>query len=142
MMDDFITNLESIYLSLKNINWLLLSVFLFGGIIRNGTPYLFVSLGECVTERAGRVNLGLEGTLFMGAMSGYGVSYLVASSNILPEAYILSFNVWGDLSFYYEFQLASWLGFSPLGLSVFFSESSMDFCAICRASISWPWASP
>ena len=36
---------------------------------------LFVSLGECITEKSGRVNLGLEGTLVMGAMTGYGVSY-------------------------------------------------------------------
>lgn len=50
-----------------------------GGSIRVGTPFLFVSLGECITERAGRVNLGLEGTLVMGAMSGYAVSYLTGS---------------------------------------------------------------
>ena len=43
------------------------------------TPFLFVSLGECITERSGRINLGLEGTLVMGAMSGYGVSYLTGS---------------------------------------------------------------
>ena len=36
----------------------------------------YVSLGECMTERSGRVNLGLEGTLVMGAMTGYAVSYL------------------------------------------------------------------
>ena len=63
----------------------LLLVFLFGGIIRVGTPYLYVSLGECVTERAGRVNLGLEGTLFMGAMAGYGVSYLSADYGLAPS---------------------------------------------------------
>src|SRR5437868_10122787 len=51
----------------------------FGGAIRVSTPFLFVSLGECITERSGRVNLGLEGTLVMGAMSGYGVSYLTGS---------------------------------------------------------------
>jgi ABC-type uncharacterized transport system permease subunit len=45
-----------------------------GGAIRVSTPFLFVSLGECLTELSGRVNLGLEGTLVMGAMSGYGVS--------------------------------------------------------------------
>ena len=49
---------------------------IFGGAIRVGTPYLFVSLGECITEKSGRVNLGLEGTLVMGAMTGFGVSYL------------------------------------------------------------------
>jgi simple sugar transport system permease protein len=47
-----------------------------GGAIRVSTPYLFVSLGETLTEKGGRVNLGLEGILVMGAMSGYGVAYL------------------------------------------------------------------
>src|SRR5271157_2072581 len=52
---------------------------LFGGAIRASTPFLFVSLGECITEKSGRINLGLEGTLVMGAMSGYAVSYLSGS---------------------------------------------------------------
>jgi general nucleoside transport system permease protein len=56
-----------------------LPIAVFGGAIRVGTPYLFVSLGECLTEKAGRVNLGLEGTLMMGAMAGYGVSYKTGS---------------------------------------------------------------
>ena len=47
---------------------------LFVGSIRVGTPFLFVSLGECITEKAGRVNLGLEGTLIMGGMTGYALS--------------------------------------------------------------------
>ena len=50
-----------------------------GGAIRISTPFLFVSLGECLTEKSGRVNLGLEGTLVMGAMAAYGVSYLSGS---------------------------------------------------------------
>src|SRR5213596_3303420 len=58
--------------------WMLL-VGVVGGAIRVGTPFLFVSLGECITEKSGRVNLGLEGTLVMGAMSGYGASYLSGS---------------------------------------------------------------
>jgi ABC-type uncharacterized transport system permease subunit len=56
-----------------------LPIAVFGGAIRVGTPFLFVSLGECLTEKAGRVNLGLEGTLVMGAMTGYGTSYLTGS---------------------------------------------------------------
>src|SRR6185295_14125997 len=54
-------------------------VAVLGGAIRVSTPYLFVSLGECITEKSGRINLGLEGTLVMGAMSGYAVSYLTSS---------------------------------------------------------------
>ncbi|MGQ4274018.1 ABC transporter permease [Terrihabitans sp. B22-R8] len=50
-----------------------------GGAIRVSTPFLFVSLGECVTEKSGRINLGLEGTLVFGAMAGYGGSLLTGS---------------------------------------------------------------
>src|SRR5689334_16368105 len=41
------------------------------GAIRAGTPFIFVSLAECLTEKSGGINLGLEGTLVMGAMSAY-----------------------------------------------------------------------
>ncbi len=54
-------------------------VAVLAGAIRVSTPFIFVSLGECITERSGRVNLGLEGTLVMGAMVGYGCSYLSGS---------------------------------------------------------------
>lgn len=47
-----------------------------GGAIRVGTPFLFVSLGECITEKAGRINLGLEGVLVFSAMAGFAGSYL------------------------------------------------------------------
>jgi simple sugar transport system permease protein len=56
-----------------------LPLALMGGALRVSPPYLFVSLGECLTEKSGRINLGQEGTLIMGAMSGYGVSYLSGS---------------------------------------------------------------
>ncbi|MDJ0832957.1 MAG: ABC transporter permease [Gammaproteobacteria bacterium] len=46
-----------------------------GGAIRVSTPFLFVSLGEVLTERSGRINLGLEGTLVFGAMAGYAAAY-------------------------------------------------------------------
>ena len=64
-----------------------------GGAIRISTPFLFVSLGECITEKSGRVNLGLEGTLVLGAMSGYGVAYLTNS----PWAGVLAAGVVGSL---------------------------------------------
>jgi simple sugar transport system permease protein len=49
------------------------------GAIRVGTPFLFVSVGECLTEKSGRINLGLEGTLVLGAMVGYAASYRTGS---------------------------------------------------------------
>jgi general nucleoside transport system permease protein len=51
----------------------------FGGAIRVSTPFLFVSLGECITERSGRINLGLEGTLVFGAMTAYAVAVMTGS---------------------------------------------------------------
>jgi simple sugar transport system permease protein len=50
-----------------------------GGAIRVGTPFLFVSLGECLTEKSGRINLGLEGVLVFSAMAGFAGSYLSGS---------------------------------------------------------------
>jgi len=50
-----------------------------GGAIRVSTPILFVSLGETLTERSGRINLGLEGTLVFGAMAAYATAVLTGS---------------------------------------------------------------
>jgi general nucleoside transport system permease protein len=50
-----------------------------GGAIRVSTPFMFVALGECLTEKSGRINLGLEGNLVLGAMVAYAVSYLTGS---------------------------------------------------------------
>src|SRR6185312_3769591 len=61
------------------LGWWGVLIAVLGGAIRIGTPFLFVSLGECLTEKSGRINLGLEGTLVMGAMAAYGVSYLTNS---------------------------------------------------------------
>jgi ABC-type uncharacterized transport system permease subunit len=56
------------------LGWWGVPLAILGGAIRVGTPLLWVSLGETVTEKAGRINLGLEGTLLMGAMAAFGVS--------------------------------------------------------------------
>jgi len=45
------------------------------GSLRVSTPFLFVSLGECLTEKSGRINLGNEGVLVLGAMVAYATSY-------------------------------------------------------------------
>ena len=62
-----------------SLGWLGVLMAVLAGAIRISTPFIFVSLGECLTEKSGRINLGLEGTLVMGAMVGYGVAYLSGS---------------------------------------------------------------
>jgi len=41
------------------LGWWGVLIAVIGGAIRISTPYLFVSLGETLTEKSGRVNLGL-----------------------------------------------------------------------------------
>ncbi len=64
---------------MNDIFWSVL-VAVLGGAIRVGTPFLFVSLGECLTEKSGRVNLGLEGVLVFSAMAGFGGAWLSGSA--------------------------------------------------------------
>src|ERR1700747_2418338 len=63
----------------NGLGWLCVPLAILAGAVRGGTPFLFVSLGECITEKSGKVNLGLEGVLIMGAMSGYAISYKTGS---------------------------------------------------------------
>ena len=53
-----------------------------GGAIRVSTPFIYVSLGETITERSGRINLGLEGILVFGAMTAYAVAYMTSSPTL------------------------------------------------------------
>ncbi len=50
-------------------------IAMLGGAIRVSTPFMFVALGETITEKSGRINLGLEGNLVLGAMLAYAISY-------------------------------------------------------------------
>ena len=59
--------------------WIALVAGIVGGALRVGVPFLFVSLGECLTEKSGRINLGLEGVLVLSAMSAFGGAYITGS---------------------------------------------------------------
>jgi len=62
-----------------SLGWMSVPLAIVAGTLRGSAPFLFVSLGECLTEKAGKINLGLEGTLLTGAMTAYAVSYLTKS---------------------------------------------------------------
>src|SRR5687767_12182098 len=47
--------------------------------LRLATPILFAALGEMVAERTGIYNMGLEGTMLMGAFTGYLGAYQTGS---------------------------------------------------------------
>jgi general nucleoside transport system permease protein len=52
------------------VNNSLLVVVIASGIAY-GTPLLYASLGELLTERAGVLNLGVEGMMLVGAVMGF-----------------------------------------------------------------------
>jgi ABC-type uncharacterized transport system permease subunit len=58
-----------------SLGWWGVVIGVLAATVRGGTPFLLVSLGECLTEKSGKINLGLEGVLLMGAMTAYAISY-------------------------------------------------------------------
>ena len=73
--------------------------------ITYGTPLLFGTLGEILTEKSGNLNLGVEGIMFMGGALGLGGVYyyekLSSSPNgfvaILVGPYVAASPTWGPL---------------------------------------------
>jgi nucleoside ABC transporter membrane protein len=43
----------------------------FTAIIRIATPFVFATIGELFAERSGVLNLGIEGIMMFGAMTGF-----------------------------------------------------------------------
>jgi simple sugar transport system permease protein len=46
----------------------------------SGTPILYAALGELITEKAGVTNLGVEGMMLVGAVSGFMTAILSGNS--------------------------------------------------------------
>jgi len=53
-----------------------------GAMLRVGTPLAFASSGELITERAGVLNLGIEGTMYAGAFVGIAVAASTGSLSL------------------------------------------------------------
>lgn len=64
---------------------LLTTTFLIGLIaatLRVATPLIFATIGEVFTERAGILNLGIEGIMFLGAFVGFAVAATAESAGL------------------------------------------------------------
>jgi simple sugar transport system permease protein len=48
-------------------------------VITAATPLIFAAMGELVAERSGVLNLGVEGMMAMGAVSGFAAAYMTGS---------------------------------------------------------------
>ena len=62
--------------------------FLVAAIV-SGTPLLFGTLGEILTEKAGHLNLGVEGMMAIGAIAGFYTGY---KTNSVLLALLMSFS--------------------------------------------------
>ena len=56
--------------------------------ITYGTPLLFGTLGEILTEKSGNLNLGVEGIMFMGGALGLGGVYYYEKFSSAPNGYV------------------------------------------------------
>ena len=50
-------------------------IVLFANTVKAGTILLFPTIGEIFSERAGILNLGVEGMMLIGAFVGFVVAY-------------------------------------------------------------------
>ncbi|MDT8418976.1 MAG: ABC transporter permease [Desulfuromonadales bacterium] len=60
--------------------------------VRAGTPILFATLGAIINERAGIINLGIEGLMLIGAVAGFAATH--ASGSLLVgviAAFVMAF---------------------------------------------------
>lgn len=58
-------------------------------VIAASTPLLLAAIGELVTERSGVLNLGVEGMMIMGAVAGFGATFITGNPYIGIFAAIL-----------------------------------------------------
>ncbi len=118
-----------------------LTLFLIGLIaatLRVATPLIFGTLGELFSERAGVLNLGIEGTMFLGAFVGFAVASLSGSLWIGLLGAIIAGVISGYLMSLLSVRLGVnqhvsglgltllWTGLSLYGFRVIFGESKVQ----------------
>jgi simple sugar transport system permease protein len=118
-----------------------LTVFLVGLIaatLRVATPLIFGTLGELFSERAGILNLGIEGTMFLGAFVGFAVAAQSGSLWIGLVGAIIAGAISGLLMSLLSVRLGVnqhvsglgltllWTGLSLYGFRIIFGESKVQ----------------
>lgn len=73
------------------MEFLTLLIALIVAAITYGTPLLFGTLGEILTEKSGNLNLGVEGIMFMGGAVGLGSVFYYEKLAAVPNPYVAVF---------------------------------------------------
>jgi len=58
---------------------------IFATAIATSTPLVFATLGETIAERAGVINLSAEGTILLGAMTGFAIAKTLEATGTFPS---------------------------------------------------------
>jgi len=117
--------------------------------IASGTSILYATFGEIITERSGVLNLGVEGMMLVGALSGFAVATMTGSA---PLGLLCAITSGGLLSLIHAFlsvtlranQIVSGLGLTifGIGLTGYLGKSMIGVPASATFSkISLPYLS-
>ena len=87
--------------------------------IRLATPYLFAAIGETFAQASGVLNLGVEGTMLMGAFSGFYVASRTGSLWLGLLAAALAGMIMGLAMAVVSVTLKAEQGISGIGFSLF-----------------------
>jgi ABC-type uncharacterized transport system permease subunit len=92
-------------------------------IIASSTPFVLAGIGELVVERSGVLNLGVEGMMIMGTISGFAVAYMSGSATLGFVAAVLAGMIFSSLFAFMTLtlganQVASGLALTILGLGL------------------------
>jgi ABC-type uncharacterized transport system permease subunit len=100
-------------------------VGLIAATLRVATPLIFATLGELFCERAGILNLGIEGTMFFGAFAGFTAASLTGSVWIGLIGAIISGMLAGLLMSLFAVRLGVNQHVSGLGITLLFTALSL-----------------
>jgi simple sugar transport system permease protein len=95
------------------MNQLFFTTVVAGGVLA-GIPLMFTALGETISERAGVLNIGLEGMMLVGAYCGYLGAYYSSSVWVGFLAGIVG----GTLSSVLMVVLCVWLGLDQIVVGI------------------------
>jgi simple sugar transport system permease protein len=105
-----------------------MEIFLIGLIaatLRVATPLIFGTLGELFCERSGVLNLGIEGTMFFGAFTGFAVAKTTGNLWLGLGAALLSGALAGLLMAFFSVRLGVNQHVSGLGITLLLQAVSL-----------------
>ena len=94
-------------------------ITLFAAAIGAATPLLFATIGEIYTEKAGNLNLGVEGMMIMGAVIGFGTGFVTGNPYLAMLGAMLAGAVGGGIYALLTITLRANQVVSGLALTIF-----------------------